>query len=77
MRGIPSCIQEFCSLRCSITHAVAPFPNVVRGANFQVDVIFLAAEVFVDPFEEAEAAVQKEREEIRIAKAKKDGNLWI
>lgn len=40
-----------------------------------VDVIFLAAEVFVDPFEEAEAAVQKEREEIRIAKAKKDGEV--
>ncbi|VDM29589.1 unnamed protein product [Toxocara canis] len=42
-----------------------------------VDVIFLTAEVFVDPFEEAEAAVQKEREEIRAAKAKKEAGETV
>ncbi|VDN03774.1 unnamed protein product, partial [Thelazia callipaeda] len=33
-----------------------------------VDVIFLTAEIFVDPFEEAEASIIKEREEIRLKK---------
>lgn len=37
-----------------------------------VDVLFLAAEVFVDPFEEAEAVVQKEREAILAEKANKE-----
>ncbi|VDN51741.1 unnamed protein product [Dracunculus medinensis] len=37
-----------------------------------MDVIFMAAEVFVDPFEEAEAVIKKEREELLAAKNKKE-----
>nr|AAC38986.1 cyclophilin Dicyp-3 [Dirofilaria immitis] len=37
-----------------------------------VDVIFLNAEIFVDPFEEAEKAVEKERENIRLAKTNQE-----
>lgn len=39
--------------------------------------VFLTAEIFVDPFEEAEAAVQKERESIRLAKASKESGKNI
>uniref|UniRef100_A0A0R3RRP2 RING-type E3 ubiquitin-protein ligase PPIL2 n=1 Tax=Elaeophora elaphi TaxID=1147741 RepID=A0A0R3RRP2_9BILA len=37
-----------------------------------VDVIFLNSEIFVDPFEEAEIAVEKERENIRLAKTNQE-----
>ncbi|VDM91751.1 unnamed protein product [Litomosoides sigmodontis] len=37
-----------------------------------MDVIFLNSEVFVDPFEEAEIAVEKERENIRAAKVNQE-----
>lgn len=39
--------------------------------SIQLDVTFMAAEIFVDPFEEAEKAVQKERDDISLAKAQK------
>ncbi|VBB33028.1 unnamed protein product [Acanthocheilonema viteae] len=37
-----------------------------------VDVIFLNSEIFVDPFEEAEIAVEKERENIRLTKSNQE-----
>lgn len=37
--------------------------------------IFLNSEVFVDPFEEAEIAVEKERENIRAAKASQERGM--
>ncbi|VDO80092.1 unnamed protein product [Onchocerca flexuosa] len=36
------------------------------------NVIFVNAEIFVDPFEEAEIAVEKERENIRLAKTNQE-----
>lgn len=42
---------------------------------FQVDVIFLNSEIFVDPFEEAEIAMEKERENIRAAKASQESGM--
>lgn len=52
------------------------YPNSIKDSNsffvFQIDVIFLNAEIFVDPFEEAEIAVEKERENIRLAKTNQE-----
>lgn len=36
----------------------------------------MAAEVFVDPFEEAEAVIKKEREELLAAKNKKEAGIF-
>uniref|UniRef100_A0A1I8EVD6 RING-type E3 ubiquitin-protein ligase PPIL2 n=1 Tax=Wuchereria bancrofti TaxID=6293 RepID=A0A1I8EVD6_WUCBA len=48
-----------------------------EGSRPIADVFFLNSEIFVDPFEEAEAAVAKERENIRLAKTNQESEMTV
>ncbi|KAK6103553.1 RING-type E3 ubiquitin-protein ligase PPIL2 [Brugia pahangi] len=48
-----------------------------EGSRPIADVLFLNSEIFVDPFEEAEAAVAKERENIRLAKTNQENETTV